>query len=324
MDKTFGMWLGRWRGCLEEPGGLKWTSDFQTNYGVYIGTTGADNKTWGKVVSKFEKSVNLYSRRDLSFRGESVILHTVLCSSIWYIGSLASMPKKVEQKLNKLAFTFLWNNKPEALERESLLNTYADGGLNIVDIKTKIEALFVKQVLQLIKEHRAKWTFLAVYWLGVHLREYVTAFASLCIPHGEQIPRYYHNALRVFRIFVHMVPDFMGRQSVTTTFIYGKLIQRKQIKPRITRLYPTIVFAETWKWMQCAFVEPRYMDLAWRIAHEIIPTQSLLYKYNISRNLNCYLCKRQPETISHLFYECRTLSGLWSFVETRMSGYHHP
>ena len=40
-DKTLGMWLGRWRGCSEEPGGLKWTTDFQKVYGVYIGTTGA-------------------------------------------------------------------------------------------------------------------------------------------------------------------------------------------------------------------------------------------------------------------------------------------
>ena len=90
-DETFGMWLGRWRGCSEEPGGLKWSSDFQKKTGVYIGTTGADNKTWGKVISKFEKCVNLYSRRELSFRGKSVILQTVLCSSIWYIGSLTSM-----------------------------------------------------------------------------------------------------------------------------------------------------------------------------------------------------------------------------------------
>ena len=99
------------------------------------------------------------------------------------------MLTNVGKKLNKLAFTFLWNNKPEALKRESLVNTYADGGLNIVDIKTKIASLFVKQVLQLIKEHRAKWTFLAVYWLGRHLREYVASFASLSIPHAEQIPK---------------------------------------------------------------------------------------------------------------------------------------
>ena len=50
-----------------------------------------------------------------------------------------------------MAFPFLWISKPEALKRKSLLNTFTDGGLNIVDIRTKIESLFVKKVLQLIK-----------------------------------------------------------------------------------------------------------------------------------------------------------------------------
>ena len=69
-----------------------------------------------------------------------------------------------------MAFPFRWNSKPEAWKRKSRLNTFADGGINIVDIRTKIEYLFVKQILQLIKEHNAMWTFLAVYWLGIHLK----------------------------------------------------------------------------------------------------------------------------------------------------------
>ena len=89
-------------------------------------------------------------------------MQSVLCSSVWYIRSLTSVPNKVET----IALTFLWNSKPEALKIESLLNTFAD-------IRTKIESIFVKQVLQLSKEHRAKWTFLAVNWLGIHLKEYV-------------------------------------------------------------------------------------------------------------------------------------------------------
>ena len=36
----------------------------------------------------------------------------------------------------KLAFPFLGNSKSEVLKRESLLNTFADGGLNIIDIRT--------------------------------------------------------------------------------------------------------------------------------------------------------------------------------------------
>ena len=50
-----------------------------------------------------------------------------------------------------MAFPYLWNSKPEALKRKSLLNTFADGVLNIVDLRTKIESLFVKKVLQIIK-----------------------------------------------------------------------------------------------------------------------------------------------------------------------------
>ena len=73
-------------------------------------------------------------------------MQSVLCSSIWYIGSVNSVPNKV-----KLAFPYFWNSKPEALKRKSLLNTFADGGLIIVDLRTKIESLFVKNVLQLIK-----------------------------------------------------------------------------------------------------------------------------------------------------------------------------
>ena len=45
--------------------------------------------------------------------------------------------KKVE-KVKTMAYPFLGNSKPVALKRESLLNTFADGGLNIVDIRTKI------------------------------------------------------------------------------------------------------------------------------------------------------------------------------------------
>ena len=37
-----------------------------------------------------------------------------------------------------MAYPFIWHIKPKALKMEPLLNTFADGGLNIVDIRTKI------------------------------------------------------------------------------------------------------------------------------------------------------------------------------------------
>ena len=101
-------------------------------------------------------------------------MQSVLCSSIWHIGSLNSVPNKVVKNWH---FHFFGTySKPEALTRKSLLNTFADGGLNIVDIRTKVESLFVKKVLQLIKEHNARWKLLAVYWLGIYHKEHLVLF----------------------------------------------------------------------------------------------------------------------------------------------------
>lgn len=313
-QKTFGMWLGRWRGRSDQPVGLNWTNEGKKFYGVYLGTNECSKKNWDIIISKFQKCVNLYGCRDLSFRGRSTILKAVLCSSIWYVGSLILMPENVRRTLNKLLFTFLWKNQPEAIKRETLFNEFQKGGLNIVDIQTKLESLLVKQVLQLIKGTKAKWKYLAVYWIGLHLRHFVPSFASLDIPHSGNIPGYYKLALQLFRKFVELVPNFMTNQSVSTKFIYKNMLESRLKPPRVQGVHPTIDYTKTWKWIQCTFVDPRYRDLAWRIAHQILPTQSYLYKYNISRNSKCYLCKRYVETLYHLFYECPILNGLWSFV----------
>ena len=170
--------------------------------------------------------------------------------------------------------------------------------MNVVDIQTKLQSFMIKQVLQLIKGTKAKWKYLAVYWMGLHLRKYVPSFASLLIPHSERIPSYYVKALNLFRAFVQRGPNFMERENVTVKCIYHNMLESRCIPPRVLTIHPTINFSETWKWVQCHFVDPKYRDLAWRIAHQILPTQSYLYKFNITRNSKCYLCKLSTEILS--------------------------
>ena len=82
--------------------------------------------------------------------------------------------------------------KPEAIKRETLLYRMitgnGGGGLNVVDIETKLQSLMIKQGLKLIKGNKVKWKYLAVYWIGLHLGKCVPSFASLIIPHSERTP----------------------------------------------------------------------------------------------------------------------------------------
>ena len=68
----------------------------------------------------------MYTSRALSFRGKSLILNTMCCSAIWYVGSFLIMPEIVSRKINKLLVTFLWNKKPEAVKRDTLYNLFSE------------------------------------------------------------------------------------------------------------------------------------------------------------------------------------------------------
>jgi len=59
-------------------------------------------------------------------------------------------------------------------------------------------------------------------------------------------------------------------------------------------------------------------NLKWfqfRILHRILGTKSLLYKMKINENNTCRLCKRDEESILHLFVECAKTSKLWHEIK---------
>ena len=291
---TFGLWLGCWRGRVDQPAGLKWVNGYEKFDGVFLGSEEGRKRNWNIIIAQFKNCVNLYSCRDLSFRGKSQILKAVISNSIWYVGSLTLMPHNVLCNLNKLPFSFLWSNKPEVVKGLTLINNLQNGGVDIVDIKTKLETFLVGQVLQLIKgTNNAKWKYFAIYWICLHLRKYVPPFASLTIPHAEHVPKYYKLVVKLFRMFEQKVPEFTSCHSVTTQFIYNNLLENRKEPSRMLKVHPTIDINMAWKWLQCNFVDPKYRDLAWRIIYQILPTQTYLYKLNISKtNAKCYLCKR--------------------------------
>ena len=66
--------------------------------------------------------------------------------------------------------------------------------------------------------------------------------------------------------------NFMERQSVTTKFIYNNMLEYRCIPPRVLTIHPAINFSETWKWVQCYFVQHT------GIFHGVSPTKFYLHK----------------------------------------------
>ena len=312
--KTWGIWLGTWRNCLDRPGGINWTNTSHKFCGIVLGNSNVLLDNWKARRDKMTAAMNMHSARSLSLRGKSILIQSVICTKLWFIGAIIPLPRGIAKGLQSSIFNFVWHNKPESVRRTVMYADYADGGMKIINIAEKLRAFHAKHIYQLIKGHKAKWTYFAIYWLGYKLRKFVPAFASNLIPHSFYMPIFYSESLSSFEDVIRAIPDLLRRNDIKVKDFYKVLINDMLTQPLVVAKHHTIAFHNVWPNIHTTFVDSNARDLAWRIAHECLPTNDLLYRHGVRRHYYCALCGAERETLVHLFIKCPVVSPLWAFI----------
>ena len=84
------------------------------------------------------------------------------------------------------------------------------GGIDLVNITTKVKALQIKHVIDLIFEKKhAEWKALARYWLGIRLK--VTTDIKQCIDwrgsFAETPNQFYQKCFELFKQFITIITN---------------------------------------------------------------------------------------------------------------------
>ena len=101
-----------------------------------------------------------------------------------------------------------------------------------------------------------------------------------------------------------------------------KLLNYKSITPKAHIKYANegfIIDDEKWKKYNSIPFKCLNITLAWfqyRLIHRIIATNTFLYKIHYVKANICTFCSTEPETLSHLFYDCHIVKNLWEEVQT--------
>ena len=87
--KSEAMWLGRWRANGASPFGLKWVHKMRI-LGVHFsnGLVNVDADNWKSKLDKLKQSLGLWSQRDLSFIGRSMIVNFLGASRFWHVAKV--------------------------------------------------------------------------------------------------------------------------------------------------------------------------------------------------------------------------------------------
>lgn len=98
--------------------------------------------SYDKVLVDIQNMVTNWSKRNLTPIGKITVIKTLLISKMNHLFVSLPTPKNhYTEKINKILFRFLWNDKPDKISRDVVVQSYWDGGLKMLNIKHHINAL---------------------------------------------------------------------------------------------------------------------------------------------------------------------------------------
>jgi hypothetical protein len=146
-DKTKGLWLGKWRGRIDDPfediytnpnQQIKWTSTNVKYLGVYVGNDNPDLCTFQDIIPKVKKRLHYWKPLSLPILSKSRVIEIFHASKLWYAASFYPIPSHFSKDLNDAFMDYIIfpKNKAEVSKME-MEKERAFGGIKLMNIQLK-------------------------------------------------------------------------------------------------------------------------------------------------------------------------------------------
>ena len=423
-DKTKVIWIGRKKFSKDK---LKTTP--QLTWGdttfTLLGLTYSVNLVemiplnYDKYIKQTNEIIKHWNKRYLTPLGKITVIKTFIFSKFIHLfTTLPSPGPNITDSINKMIYKFLWDNKPDKIARKLTIQTNLDGGLNMKNIATFIQALKVTWMRRLLNSDDQPWVNLfeatispirKIFDLGPNYASTISKsitnpfwketllswgeYAKLSQPKTPQeilsspiwhnteisnitqyIPNWYFKGITSIGDIIKPDGTIMSIREITQTYGVAQInflefhriktlaqkylsklqpntnIQLENQKPNIPFQYSILLKIKSGasdiykvlstkhklnysnnKWEGALQIQITPQDwnnifkicfhiikdnyLVWmqyKIINRILGNKYYLHKLNIVNSPNCNLCNLHPETLTHLFYECRTVNNLWN------------
>ena len=170
-DKTKLIWIGSKSKCKEKlnvQAKLDWdTTEFDL---LGISFTKDLNKipnlNYDRAIIKAKKIIKNWNTRHLTPLGKITVVKTLIASKFTHLFLTIPTLENFLKALNKEIFNFLWNSKPEKINRQDLCAEKINGGLKMVDITLFEKSLKLTWIRKIISNTNAPWLNLLLDTVG--------------------------------------------------------------------------------------------------------------------------------------------------------------
>ena len=130
---------------------VQWTTDPVKYLGIYVGKDKRkqEKMNWDNKLIKIQSIMNMWKMRNLTLYGKIVIIKSLVISQIVYAATVIHVPEMLARKLEKMIYTFIWGAKREKIKRTVCINSAEEGGLNMIDLQSKLRPFLDPKILEI-------------------------------------------------------------------------------------------------------------------------------------------------------------------------------
>jgi len=286
-DKTEGLKFGSSRSTLTSDN-IKWVENVKC-LGIMIGHNHLCNDTfnWKEKLSKIKNVIHSWKMRDLTQIGKITVIKSLIVSKLNFTLMNVDIIHDYIHKLDKIIFEYIWPTK-QWVKRNVITNNYIDGGLNMVDLSAKVEAIEAKRMTRLLQHKESLWASIPMFYLNHKLGlnnywENIKILDKSLYPDLlKMIPGYYSNALMSYS----RLKAILDKQHANTQSDEISLNEPLWLNDKISWCGKPLFFK---KWMEAGLIYlkdiVRNKKLNLEKVHFSVCSSNLLIERNIMHNV---------------------------------------
>ena len=150
--KCEGILLGNLKDAETEYNGIQFTNNPVKYLGIFIGhdKVKCEELNWLPKIKKLEACLEVWKSRKLTMFGKVLIVKALALSQITYTINVLCVPNYIVKLIEQCLYKFIWEHK-DRIKRTTVIGEYLQGGLKMVDVKCKINAMratWIKSMMQ--------------------------------------------------------------------------------------------------------------------------------------------------------------------------------
>jgi len=164
MTKCIGIWLGKYRDTNEKFEGIQFTNEPVKCLGIYIGHSHENQYllNWSKKIEKLKNVLSVWKMRRLTVYGKVAILRSLALSSLQYNFNVLPVDSNLIKRINTIIYNFMWNKK-ERICRNTLIGKCEEGGINMPDVESMVQAAKAAWITRIYKDDNLSKVILNEY-----------------------------------------------------------------------------------------------------------------------------------------------------------------